>query len=155
MKDGRVRGKITLESGDDPAALKNFEVRVDSPVIKLQRSPKVASEMKGAEASAPEAKKPQAGLAAKSLPVPSDATEIEYKEIVGQITYKSRSDVPTMAAFFNKYLPPQGWKSDDDDFITPASGHLLRKLGEAELTIFIKPAAGGSTVSIMTEGLQW
>ncbi|HEV3005027.1 MAG TPA: hypothetical protein VGX78_11230 [Pirellulales bacterium] len=35
------------------------------------------------------------------------------------------------------------------------SAILNRTRGAAKLTIFVKPAAEGSTVTIMTEGLDW
>jgi hypothetical protein len=36
-----------------------------------------------------------------------------------------------------------------------ASVVITVKQGEAELTIFVKPNGAGSTVLVMTEGLDW
>ncbi len=52
-------------------------------------------------------------------------------------------------------LKAQGWTKDGSDLITAASSILKRKRGDAELTIFVKPADGGSQVQIFTEGLSW
>ena len=48
--------------------------------------------------------KPLANLKAKSLPLPTDAANVEYKELVEQITYQSRTDVQSLAAFLAKGL---------------------------------------------------
>ena len=64
--------------------------------------------------------------------------------------------VKAVCAELAKNLKAQGWNKEDDDLITPASSILKRKHGEAELTIFVKPAdSGGSEVKIMSEGLSW
>ena len=52
-------------------------------------------------------------------------------------------------------LKAQGWKNDGSDMVNPQSSILKRKQGEATLTIFVKPANGGSEVKMMTEGLSW
>ena len=52
-------------------------------------------------------------------------------------------------------LKGQGWTKQGSDLVTPASAILKRKRGDAELTIFVKPESGGSTVQVMTEGLSW
>ena len=96
-----------------------------------------------------------ARLKAKSLPMPADAKDVEYKEIVEQINYKSSMNVQTLAAFLAKGLAAQGWETVDDDLVTEISAILVRKRGDAELTVFVKPADGGSTVQMMTDGLDW
>jgi len=39
--------------------------------------------------------------------------------------------------------------------LTVASAIITVKRGAAELTIFVKPDGAGSTVLVMTEGLDW
>jgi len=158
VKDGRLRGKVALESGDEPGKHKSFDIRIDAQIITVPLPPAAASEMKKTLEPIPQPAAPgaaQAGLKAKSLPLPADATDVQYKEIVGQIAYKSRTDVQTLAAFLAKGLAAQGWTTVDDDLVTQISAILARKRGDAELTIFIKPADGGSTVQMMTDGLEW
>ena len=160
VKDGRVRGKVTLEQGDDPGKRKSFDLRVDAQIVTVPLPPAAASEMKKTlepipQPAAPGTGKPMASLKAKSLPMPADATDVVYKELVEQITYKSRSDVQTLAAFLAKGLAAQGWTTVDDDLVTQISAILVRRRGDAELTIFLKPADSGSTVQMMTDGLEW
>jgi hypothetical protein len=160
VKNGRVRGKVTLEQGDEPGKRKSFDVRVDAQIVTVPLPPAATSEMKKTlepipQPIAPGTGKPLANLKAKSLPMPADATDVEYKELVEQITYKSRNDVQSLAAFLSKGLAAQGWKTVDDDLVTQISAILTRKRGDAELTIFIKPAASGSVVQMMTDGLDW
>ena len=52
-------------------------------------------------------------------------------------------------------LKGQGWTTDGSDMVNPQSSILRRKRGGAKLTIFVKPADGGSEVKMMTEGLSW
>ena len=51
-------------------------------------------------------------------------------------------------------LKAQGWTNDGPDMVNPQSSILKRKRGEATLTIFVKPHAGGSSVKMMTDGLS-
>ena len=52
-------------------------------------------------------------------------------------------------------LKAQGWTNDGGDLITAQSSILKRKRGDATLTIFVKPEAGGSEVKMFTKGLSW
>jgi len=94
-------------------------------------------------------------LNVKALAIPKDATDIVYKKIVEQMTFKSATGHQALAAEFSKLLAAQGWKSDGDDLVAAKSAILKRTRGTANLTIFVKPADKGSTVTIMTEGLDW
>lgn len=94
-------------------------------------------------------------LKVKELPLPKDASDVVYKKLVEQMTFKSQAAVQALAGEFSKKLDGQGWKSDGADLVTPQSVILKRNRGEASLTIFVKPAGKGSQVTIMTEGLDW
>jgi hypothetical protein len=59
-----------------------------------------------------------------------------------------------LAAEIAKKLQTQGWTTEGRDLIG-VSAILKRKLGDASLTIFVKPAAEGSEVNIMSKGLLW
>ena len=106
----------------------------------------------GKESSAPAA---ASGLKAKELALTKDATDVEYKALVGQLAFKSKSDVKKVCAELAANLKAQGWTNDGPDMVNPQSSILKRKRGEATLTIFVKPADGGSEVKMMTEGLLW
>ena len=99
--------------------------------------------------------KPAASLKAKDLALPKGATDVNYKAIVGMMDFKCKGDVKTVAAEFTKSLAAQGWKSEAGELVTANSAILRRSKGEASLTIFIKPAAEGTTVNLHTEGLDW
>jgi hypothetical protein len=89
------------------------------------------------------------------LPLPKDATNVEYKKLVEHLGYKSPSPVSKVAEFLIEKLEADGWKSDDSDLITPNSVILKREKGAANLTIFVKNEASGSKITIMSEGLSW
>ena len=95
------------------------------------------------------------GLKAKELALTKDASDVEYKSIVQQLVFKSKSDVKKVCAELAANLKAQGWTSDGPDMVNPQSSILKRKRGGAGLTIFVKPEGSGSEVKMMTEGLDW
>jgi len=105
------------------------------------------------EKSAPERAKD--ALKAKDLALTKDASDVEYKELVEHVNFKSKASVKSVCAELAANLKAQGWTKDGSDLITPASSILKRKRGDAALTIFVKPDSGGSQVQIFTEGLSW
>ena len=95
------------------------------------------------------------GFNAKNLALTKDATDVEYKALVGQLVFKSKSNVKAVCAELTSNLKAQGWAKEDSDLITPASSILKRKRKGATLTIFVKPDGAGSEVKMFTEGLAW
>ncbi len=182
--DGKVEGEITTDGeidtfgekwevnirfvaplGEIPAALQpkpekaaakddsddedDEEVDADALVKSLTSGSdaKPAAETKG---------QPPAGqLKAKELALTKDASDVEYKGLVGQLAFKSKSGVKAACTELTTNLKAQGWTTEGSDLITPASSILKRKRGKASLTIFVKPAGSGSEVKMMTEGLDW
>jgi hypothetical protein len=105
------------------------------------------------EKPGPKAAKDQ--LNVKDLALTKDASDIDYKELVEQLGFKSKANVKAVCAELSANLKAQGWTKEGSDLITPASAILKRKREDAELTIFVKPDSGGSEVKMMTEGLAW
>ncbi len=105
------------------------------------------------EKAAPEPTKDQ--LNVKDLALTKDASDVEYKELVEHVEFKSKANVKSVCTELAANLKAQGWTKEGSDLITPASSILKRKRGDAELTIFVKPESGGSEVKIFTEGLSW
>ena len=58
---------------------------------------------------------------------------------MGQLVFKSKSNVKSVCAELAAGLKAQGWKNDGMDMVNPQSSILKRKQGEATLTIFVKP----------------
>jgi hypothetical protein len=114
-----------------------------------------AADKPATDSDKPEPTKPAASLKAKDLALPKGATDVNYKAIVEMLDFKCPGDVKTVAAEFSKNLAAQGWKAEAGDLVNANTAILNRKRGEATLTIFIKPAAGGTTVNLHTEGLEW
>jgi hypothetical protein len=101
------------------------------------------------------AKPAVAELYVKDLALTKDATDVEYKDVVEHVLFKSKSKVKSVCADLAANLKAQGWTNDGMDMVQPQSSILKRKRGEATLTIFVKPENGGSEVKIFTEGLSW
>jgi hypothetical protein len=169
FENGKVEGELTTDGQLDTFGEK-WEVKIKfvAPLGEIPKEYQVAesTETKQAspksEASEPvqadnrTATKPAApGLNAKDLALTKDATDVEYKSLVEQMSFKSKLPVKSACADLSANLKAQGWAKDGDDLITPNSSILNRKRGSAKLTIFVKPEAGGSEVKMMTEGLSW
>jgi hypothetical protein len=167
VKNGRAVGKATMETGEAPD-LKSFAIRFDLPLLVIpipKPEPKTAKTEKPKHKKKTKAAQPPSDdepadtdgpLHVRDLPLPKDASDVEYKQLVEQITFKSPADVKTLAAYLSQKLKAQGWEDPDSgDLITPQSAILKREKGKASLTIFVKRASQGSAVNIMSEGLSW
>lgn len=95
------------------------------------------------------------GFKVKDLALTKDASDVEYKELVEHVEFKSKANVKSVCSELSANLKAQGWTKEGSDLVTAASSILKRKRGDAELTIFVKPDSGGSKVQIFTEGLSW
>ncbi|HVF70816.1 MAG TPA: hypothetical protein VM940_04330 [Chthoniobacterales bacterium] len=175
--DGKIEGELTT-NGESDTFGETWEVKIKfvAPLGEIPKEfqvPESKKEEKPVTAESPKkpaatdsdddgddddvaAVKPKAGgLKAKELALTKDASEIEYKEMVEHVLFKSKADVKAVCAELSASLKAQGWTNDGSDMIQPQSAILKRKRGGAKLTIFVKPGSGGSQVQMFTEGLDW
>lgn len=170
--DGKVEGEIST-NGPVNTFGDTWEVKIKfvAPLGEIPKEFEVAKEPEKKQEKAdsdddedsisalmkekPAAKSSGGGPKAKDLALTKDATDVEYKAAVEQVVFKSKSDVKKVCAELSTSLKIQGWENDGPDMVNPQSSILKRKRGEAALTIFVKPADGGSEVKILTEGLGW
>jgi len=169
--DGQVKGEL---STDGPADVfgETWEVNIKfvAPLGEIPKELQPAASKEAeqettdkhitTEATTESGDKPLANptqdkLNVKDLALTKDASEFEYKQLVEQLSFKSKANVKSVCAELAANLKAQGWSKEGSDLITPASSILKRKRGDAELTIFVKPESGGSKVQIMSEGLAW
>jgi len=161
--DNYIQGQITTD-GEQDAFGKKWDVdlkfaaplagRVAPPTSTAkapEKSPAKKPKVEPAEDPQPAAE----ALNVRALPLPKDVTNLEYKQIVEQLVFKSPAKVQALAADLAKQLAAQGWKNEAADLITPNSAILNRVRGAATLTIMVKPAANGSQATIFTTGLNW
>ncbi|HEX8281724.1 MAG TPA: hypothetical protein VF551_10115 [Chthoniobacterales bacterium] len=167
-EDGKVAGELTT-SGPADTFGETWEVNIKfvAPLGEIPKELQPAESKKPAKSEKPTAveadedadespsQPASAGLKAKDLAITKDASGVEYKALVEQIVFQSKSDVKAVCAELAANLKAQGWAIDGRDMVQPQSSILKRKRGDAKLTIFVKPAAGGSEVKMMTEGLSW
>jgi len=169
--DGQVKGELTTDGSADVFG-ETWEVNVKF-VAPLGETPKEFQPAVSKEPEQDATNKPatsesttepnekavpkpaQDQLNVKDLALTKDASDIEYKQLVEQLSFKSKTNVKSFCAELAANLKAQGWTKDGSDLITPASSILKRKRGDAELTIFVHPENGGSKMQIMTEGLAW
>src|SRR5437773_912165 len=169
--DGKVQGELTTD-GQAEVFGETWEVNLKfvTPLGEIPKEFQIADSEKPekdasdkpattkpttelSEKAAPETAKDQ--LNVKDLALTKDASDVEYKEVVEHLLFKSKANVKSVCAELSANLKTQGWTKEGSDLITPASSILKRKRGNAELTIFVKPENGGSQVQIFTEGLSW
>ena len=148
-----VKTKFVAPLGEIP---KEFQTAESKKQEERQTSAKLGDETTTDELDHEPAGKPAvAGLNVKDLALTKDATEVDYKSLVEQLSFKSKSSVNNVCKELATNLKAQGWTSDGPELLTPNSSILKRKRGEAKLTIFVKPENGGSEIKMMTEGLSW
>jgi hypothetical protein len=144
-----VKLKFVAPLGEIP---KEYQVAVEKPTGNPSRD---SNEEDAMTKPNEKASQPAAQFKGKDVALTKDAADVDYKGLVGQIDFKSKLPVKSACADLTANLKAQGWSNDGGDLINPNSSILNRKRGEAKLTIFVKPDAGGSQVKMMTEGLLW
>lgn len=160
IKDGRVTGKTALANDEDGRSKGTFTATFNAPLLKHSGTATPTKPAEPKPAGKPdETPKPKAAaggaINVHDLPLPKDATQVEYKKIVQQLTCSSATDHKTLAKFLTEQLAAQGWKTAGSDLVGPVSAILRRERGEAELTLFVKPEGNGSKITVMTKGLSW
>lgn len=138
---------------DAPAKPSPDSTASTSPGKKKGRGRPATSEPSDEPSSEPKGA-PGEKLNVKQLAIVEGVEGVEYKKLVEHLSYRSETDYKTLAAELTKKLAAQGWETEGRDLIG-VSAILKRKRGAAKLTIFVKPADGGSEVKAMTEGLAW
>ncbi len=140
--------KFVAPLGESPKELvgESAETKVAKPAT---------TEKSDEETLSNESKTAAGALKAKDLALTKDAADVQYTALVEQLQFKSKSNVKTVCAELAANLKAQGWSNDGVDMVNTRSSILKRKRGDASLTIFVKPADGGSEVKMMTEGLSW
>jgi hypothetical protein len=169
--DGQVQGELTTD-GQAEVFGETWEVNLKflAPLGEIPKEFQVADSKKPeedatekpattktttelSEKAAPEPAKDE--LNVKDLALTKDASDVEYKELVVLVLYKSKANVKSVSTELAANLKAQGWTKEGSDLITAACSILKRKRGDAELTIFVKPESGGSEVKMFTDGLSW
>lgn len=162
LGDGHVQGQITTDGEDEffgETWAVDLKFAVPLAAAKNGKAGAKAADKKSREPVEREAPaEPDTTVAAlnvRELPIPKDATDIEYKQLVEQLTFKSPAKVKALATDLIKKLAAQGWTSQGADLITPQSAILNQARGDATLTIMLKPASGGSQATVFSTGLDW
>jgi hypothetical protein len=135
-----------------PEKLRNAPATPPKPVAGEPGEPE---KKKNKEKSEPKPAADGPLIAARKLPFPKDATDVEFKALVKQIQFSSAQSVEAVAKEFAANLKQQGWKDGKGSLMGKKNAILQREQGGAKLTIMIQPAAAGSVVKIFTEGLDW
>jgi hypothetical protein len=175
VEDGQITGHITSGGehkffGDTWDVDVKFTVPYTAPPPKAvaKEAPKNSKPSKADEkpptkqprtkiskADSKKAALPADAICVKDLPLPKDASDIEYKKLVEHMSFQSKIPVQQLAEEFANGLTAQGWETDGTDLIRAKSSILKRTRKGASLTIFVKPEGTGSKITILSKGLNW
>jgi hypothetical protein len=166
LSGGNLKGRVTTDGVADAIGQKwEVDLTFAAPLPKKMRQAMLQPKAKETKEkdedsdpkskSSPKMKKSAPGIAAKSLPLPNGAKNVEYKALVEQIVFESNQPVRDVANSFSEKLAEQGWKESSGSLIGPKNAILRREHGEADLTIMIQPKGTGSVVKIFAKGLDW
>ena len=140
--DGKVEGELTT-NGQVKTFGETWEVKLkfvaplgevpkefQVPESKKQEKPARTAPSKKSAASddeddddlADSAARPKAGgLKVKELALTKDAADVEYKQVVEHVLFKSKANVKAVCAELATNLKAQGWANDGADMIQPQS----------------------------------
>ena len=155
---GNVKGNVRTGKVLDTFGEKwEVDLKFAAPLPEKLRMASLAPPKPAASEPRESTKKAPAGpkIAARKLPLPKDAADVQYKQLVEHIQFSSAQPVEAVAKEFSASLKQQGWKDGAGSLLGKKNAILQREQGGAKLTIMIQSAAAGSVVKIFTEGLDW
>lgn len=91
----------------------------------------------------------------KDLPLPKDATEIEYDDFFESIELKSPSDVKKLSETLSKELAERKWTKVNTEFDLETFVRMKFTRDKSSLEIDIRAEDNGSEIAIRTKGMQW
>lgn len=91
----------------------------------------------------------------KDLPLPQDATELEYDDFFESIEFKSPSSVKALTEYLTKELSERKWTEGAREFDLETFVRLKFTNSKSSLDIDIRAGDAGSEVAIRTKGMQW
>lgn len=91
----------------------------------------------------------------KDLPIPKDATGVEYEDFVEWIKFKSPSNVKTVADFLSKELAERKWTKAPTEFDFANFVRLEFTQEKSSLEIDVRADDTGSEVWMRTKGMNW
>jgi len=165
IADGNVSGHVST-GGEQDAFGEKWDVdltftaampeKLRNPAATPPKKP-TATETDDDKADDADGNAPKSGpaISAHKLPIPKDATGVEFKQIVGQIAFSSPQTVAAVTKELSYSLKQQGWKDGAGSLVGKTNSILKCEQGAASLTVMIQPAGTGSSVKIFTEGLDW
>lgn len=158
LAGGNVSGRVTTGKELDAFGEKwEVDLTFAAPLPPALRNPSPATPKP--VATKPETKEPEKPvgpmMAAAKLPLPKDATDLEYKAVVKQIQFASARPVAAVTKEMQASLKQQGWKESAGNLVNPKNAILKYEQGPSKLTIMIQPATAGTTVKMFTENLDW
>ena len=91
----------------------------------------------------------------QDVPIPEDATDVEYKDVVEWIRFNSPSDLKSVVSFLSTELEKRRWVKEATVFDLANFVRLKYTYDKSTLEIDVRSNDAGSEVWIRTKGMQW
>ena len=91
----------------------------------------------------------------RDLPLPADATEIEYDDFFESIEFKSPSDVKSVVDFLSKELEQRKWTKAATEFDLETFVRMKFTKQKSTLDIDVRADDTGTEIEFQTTGMQW
>ena len=91
----------------------------------------------------------------KDLPLPAEATEIEYDDFFQSIEFKSPSDVKSVVEFLSRELEKRKWTRAATEYDLATFVRMTFTQDKSSLEIDVRAEDTGSEIAIRTKGMQW
>jgi hypothetical protein len=91
----------------------------------------------------------------KDLPLPKDATDVEYDGFFESIKLKSPANVKALSETLSQELAERKWTKAGTEFDLETFVRMKFTQGKSSLDIDIRSEGTGSEVAIRTKGMQW
>ena len=91
----------------------------------------------------------------KDLPLPAQATEIEYDDFFESIEFKSPSNVKTVVKFLTAELDKRNWNKASTEYDLATFVRMTFTQQKSTLEIDVRAEETGCEVDIRTKGMNW
>jgi hypothetical protein len=157
LAGGNVSGRVSTGGETDSFGEKwDVDLTFAAPLPDKLRNPAPKPTTVEPTLAKEEAKAPSGPMiAAQSIPLPSDAKDVDYKGAVNQIHCTSARKVDAVAKELAVAFKQKGWTEGSGSLMGKTNAILKREKGTAKLTIMVQPAASGSAVKIFADGVDF
>ncbi len=91
----------------------------------------------------------------KDLPLPAEATELEYEDFLESIEFKTPSNLKTVVKFLTEELEKRNWTKASTEYDLATFVRMTFTYQKSTLEIDVRAEETGCEVDIRTKGMNW